>query len=281
MHSWRTSRRTITFERPLIMGILNLTPDSFSDGGQITSVDVALRRAAALIEGGADILDVGAESTRPGSKRVNKNEEIKRSVPVIEAIASRFDIPISVDTTKSAVASTALAAGAEIINDVSGLRFDPTVADVAAGSGSGLILMHSRGDFETMHFQPPIDEIVSDVSAGLARSVNIAVERGVHRESIALDIGIGFGKTVEQNLELLAKLDKLISEFNEFPMLVGASRKSFIGAILGGVPPQARLNGSLAVAVVAIWNGAAMIRVHDARETAEAARVVEAIRKQL
>lgn len=263
------------------MAILNVTPDSFSDGGKFADRDSALKQAEKLISEGADILDIGGESTRPGSERVSAEVEIARVVPVIEAITSRFDTPISIDTTKAVVAQTAVEAGAEIINDISGLRFDASIADVAAKNVTGLVLMHSRGEFETMHSQPPVDDIMVDVAADFRRAITAAEVSGVRHESIVLDIGIGFGKTLEQNLELLAKLDKLVLEFDKYPLLVGTSRKSFIGKVLDGAPPNERLSGSLASVAIAVWNGAKIVRVHDVKETAESLRVVNEIRSQL
>lgn len=278
---WQTSRRKINCsQKTLVMAILNVTPDSFSDGGKFFSVEQALRQAESLIENGADILDIGGESTRPKSERVSVEEEIGRVVPVIEAVTKRFDIPISVDTSKSKVAEVAVNSGAEIINDVSGLRFDEQIAEIAAKSSAGLILMHLRGDFETMHRQAPVENILAEVTAGFRLSIEKAESYNVKRENIALDVGIGFSKTSEQNLELIAKLDKLVKEFPQFPMLVGASRKSFIGRILGGVPASERLQGSVASAVIAVWNGANIIRIHDVRETIEALKVVEAIKSE-
>lgn len=264
------------------MAILNVTPDSFSDGGEFFSLDDALRRAEKLVAEGADILDIGGESTRPGSRQVTIEEEIRRVVPVIEALAEKFDVPVSIDTSKSEVAEKALEAGAEIVNDVSGLRFDERIARVAAEHNSGLILMHLRGDFETMHRQKPVADILKEVSSGFRRSIEIALSFNVKRENIALDIGIGFSKTFNQNLELLAKLDKLTKEFPEFPMLVGTSRKSFIGKILGAaVPAEERLSGSLASAAIAVWNGANIVRVHDVKATVETLKIVGAIKKEL
>ncbi|MGQ0541111.1 MAG: dihydropteroate synthase [Blastocatellia bacterium] len=263
------------------MGILNVTPDSFSDGGKFSLPDAALKQAERIISEGADIIDIGGESTRPGSSRVSDEEEVDRSVPIIEAIVKRFDIPISIDTTKSTVAKTAVDAGAEIINDISGLRFDERIAEVAATHKTGLILMHSRGFFETMHSQPPVDDILKEVAHDFRRSITTATEHGVGSEQIVLDVGIGFGKTFEQNLELIAKLDKLISEFPEFPMLVGTSRKSFIGKILGDVPPDERLGGSLASAGIAVWNGASIVRVHDVKETVEAVKAIDVVKSQV
>jgi dihydropteroate synthase len=279
MH-WQTSRRKLDLDRPLVMGILNVTPDSFSDGGRFAGLDAALRRVEEMIGEGADIIDIGGESTRPGSLRVSIEQETERVVPAIEAISKRFDIPISIDTSKSEVASLAIDAGAEIINDISGLRWDERIAEVAAERRAGLVLMHSRGEFETMHSQPQVTDIVGEVTTGLETSVSVALDHGVRVSQIALDIGLGFGKSVEQNLELLAKLDKIGKHFPQFPILVGASRKSFIGKMLGNVPPDERLSGSIASAAIAVWNGAAIIRVHDVRETAEAIKVVAAIKKE-
>lgn len=276
---WKTLRREIQMNQPIVMAILNVTPDSFSDGGRYSDVESALKAAERMIAVGADIIDIGGESTRPGSSRVSADEEIERVIPVIEAISQRFDIPISVDTSKAAVAKAAVHAGAEIINDISGLRFDPDIAAVAAEHGTGLVLMHSRGEFETMHSQPPVNDILSEVAADFRRSVRLARERGVAKEQIVLDIGIGFGKTLSQNLELLAKLDKIVNEFEQFPILVGTSRKSFIGKLLNDAPPDRRLNGSLASIAIAVWNGAKVVRVHDVKETTETLKIVGAIRE--
>ncbi len=275
---WKTSRRAISLDRTLVMAILNATPDSFSDGGKFFSETKALRQAEKLISEGADILDIGGESTRPNSARVAAEEEIRRVVPIIEAVSKRFDVPLSIDTSKSEVADKAVSAGAEIINDVSGLLFDERVGEIAAKHKTGLVLMHLRGTFETMHKQPPVDDILREVSRGFSRSVGKAQACGVAKDKIALDVGIGFSKTFEQNLELLAGLDKLVDEFFDFPLLVGISRKSFLGRILDDAPPDKRLQGSLAGAAVAVWNGAQIVRVHDVRETVETLKVVEAIK---
>ncbi|HXH69331.1 MAG TPA: dihydropteroate synthase [Pyrinomonadaceae bacterium] len=263
------------------MAILNVTPDSFSDGGNFFSIDDAVEQAEKFIEEGADILDIGGESTRPKSLKVSAEEEIRRVVPVIEKISKIFDTPISVDTSKAKVAESAINAGAEIINDISGLRFDEKIAEVAAEYNTGLVLMHSRGDFETMHRQKPVEDILQEVSKGFRASVKKAECYDVKRENIALDVGIGFSKTFEQNLELIAKLNMLCKEFPDFPMLVGASRKSFVGKILGDVPTSERLQGSLASALIAVWNGAKIVRVHDIKATIETLKVVEAVKKQL
>lgn len=262
------------------MGILNVTPDSFSDGGRFAELDAAIVRVEEMIGEGAAIIDIGGESTRPGSERVDEQTEIDRVVPVIEAIVARFDIPISIDTSKSKVAEAAVAAGAEIINDISGLRFDERIAEVAAATNSGLVLMHSRGEFDTMHSQPPVENVVAEVSQDFYRSIAIAEASGVTKDKIVLDIGIGFGKTVEQNLELLARLDIIAGAFSDHGLLVGASRKSFIGKLLDGAQPDERLSGSIAAAVVAVMNGADIIRAHDVKATVDALKVTDAIISQ-
>lgn len=278
---WQTSRRQIDLSRPLVMGILNVTPDSFSDGGRYAEPEAAVRRAEAMIAEGADIIDLGGESTRPGSQPVSAETEAERTIPIIEAIVKRFDTPISIDTSKSEVAGRAVDAGAEIINDISGLRFDANMARAAAGRNAGLILMHSRGEFGAMHSQPAVADIVAEVTAGLRRSVETARSSGVADDAIVLDIGIGFGKTLGQNLELIAKLDRLVSEFEPYPILVGTSRKSFIGKILDDAPPTERLGGSIASALAAIVNGARVVRVHDVRETVGAIKIAAAIAGEL
>ena len=270
-------------ERTLIMGILNVTPDSFSDGGQFVTLDTALAHAEQMIAEGADVIDVGGESTRPGGEPISVEQEIERVVPVISALAQRSDVPISVDTTKSEVARAALDAGAAIVNDISALRFDFYVADAVARAGAGLVLMHSRGTPATMHRLPPVADIMHEVTHSLRASINMAERRGVKRESIVIDPGIGFGKSQQQNLELIAKLGQLIAAFPDYPLLIGASRKSFIGRLLAsedGVPAPAedRLYGTLATITAAILNGAHIIRVHDVKATVETIRVAESIR---
>ncbi len=263
------------------MAILNVTPDSFSDGGRFISKDDALKYVEKSILEGADILDIGGESTRPNSKRIAIDEELERVIPVIKAISDRFEIPISVDTSKAEVAEAAIKGGAEIINDISGLKFDENIAKVAGESGAGLILMHLRGNFEDMHQQVPIESILPEVFNGFDRSIEKAKTFGVKTEQICLDVGVGFSKTFEQNLELIAKLNELIKKFKEYPMLVGTSRKSFIGKILGEPLANKRLVGTVASNVIASWNGANIVRVHDVKETVRALRVVEAIKKEL
>ena len=276
---WKLARRALPIGgRTLVMGVLNVTPDSFSDGGQFYDAGRALEHAARMIEDGADIVDVGGESTRPGSAEVPVEEEARRVAPVIEALVKEFDTPVSVDTTKAAVARRALDAGAEIVNDISGLRFDPELADEAARFGAGLVLMHSRGAMAEMHRLDPVADIMPEVAGTLRRAVDEAVGRGVASESIAIDPGIGFSKSQEQNLELIARLDELAREFAGFPLLVGTSRKSFIGRILGGAPADERLFGTMASVAAAVLRGAQIVRVHDVRAAVETVRVAEAIR---
>ena len=270
-------------ERTLIMGILNVTPDSFSDGGQFSSREEALAHAEKMIAEGADIIDVGGESTRPGAEPISVEEEIERVVPVIEWLSQRFETPISVDTTKSEVARAALAAGASIVNDVSALRFDFYVADAVARAGAGLVLMHSRGTPATMHRLPPVADVMEEVVSSLRASIHMAERRGVKRESIVIDPGIGFGKSQSQNLELIARLHELTAAFPDYPLLIGTSRKSFIGRILAddsGTPAPAaeRLYGTLATVAIAVFKGAHIVRVHDVKPTLDAIRVADLIR---
>jgi dihydropteroate synthase len=268
-------RSTLDLEsRVLVMGVLNVTPDSFSDGGKYADLENAVSRALEIEAEGADILDVGGESTRPGSKPVSAEEEMDRVIPVIGALRGRLRIPISVDTTKSEVARAALQAGAEIINDVSGLRFDPAVAKVAAETGAALVLMHSRGAPGMMHQQPPVDDVFAEVIGGLRRSIEEALRRGARRERIILDPGIGFGKTPEQNLQLIDRLDRIVTEFG-LPVLLGTSRKSFIKhvfikhvmdkALSGGARDdlRERVAGTAATVVIGVLRGARIVRVHD------------------
>ena len=275
-------RRMPIGERTLIMGILNVTPDSFSDGGQFVTLDTALAHAEQMIAEGADIIDVGGESTRPGGEPISVEEEIERVVPVISALAQRSNVPISVDTTKSEVVRAALDAGAAIVNDISALRFDFYVADAVARAGAGLVLMHSRGTPATMHRLPPVADIMHEVTHSLRASINMAERRGVKRESIVIDPGIGFGKSQEQNLELIAKLDQLIAAFPDYPLLIGSSRKSFIGRLLASedgtpAPPEARLYGTIATITAAILKGAHIVRVHVVKATVETRKIAEAI----
>ena len=227
-----------------------------------------------MIAEGADIIDIGGESTRPGSAFVSEEEELQRVIPVIKTLAAETSVPISIDTTKSSVARAALEAGAEIVNDISALRFDPSIADEVARANAGLVLMHSRGTPKTMQQLPPVEDIMSEVIAGLRESIAVAQQHGVAPESIAIDPGIGFGKTAAQNVELIAKLDQLVREFAEVPLLIGTSRKSFIGKLLDGAPADERLYGTIASVAASVLKGAHIVRVHDVKAAIEAIRVV-------
>ena len=286
MREWQIAGgRTLPIgERTLVMGILNVTPDSFSDGGEFFSLESALAQAEKMIAEGADIIDVGGESTRPGGAAiVSAEEELGRVIPVITQLVKRFSVPISIDTTKAMVARAALDAGAAIVNDVSALRFDVQLADEVAKSGAGLVLMHSRGVPGAMHGLPPVADIIEEVTSSLRGSIKIAERNGVKRESIVIDPGIGFGKSQDQNVELIAKLDQLINAFPEFPLLIGTSRKSFLGKLLtdssgNPAPSNERLNATLASVTAAILKGAHIVRVHDVKATVETLLVAEAIR---
>ncbi len=277
---WRIARRTLLYgERTLVMGVLNVTPDSFSDGGRFSSTEHALSRAEEMIAEGADIIDIGGESTRPGAETVSAEEEMLRVVPVIEELSKSSVVPVSVDTTKAMVARAALSAGAEIINDISALRFEPSLADVAARAQAGLVLMHSRGTSGTMHGLTPVADIMAEVKDSLRQSIAEAERRGVAPECVAIDPGIGFGKSLEQNVELIARLDELAQAFATFPILVGTSRKSFLGHLLEGAPVEERLHGTMATVAAAVLRGAHIVRVHDVKAAVETVRVVDAIKK--
>ena len=268
--------------RTLVMGVLNVTPDSFSDGGQFLSPDRALAHAEQMIAEGADIIDVGGESTRPGLAAVSAAAEMQRVIPVIEHLAKSAAVPISIDTTKSEVARAALDAGAAIINDISALRFDAELADEAARAGAGLVLMHSRGTLATLHQLPPVADIFEEVITSLRVSVTSAEQRGVKRESIVIDPGIGFGKSQEQNIELIARLDQLIAAFPDFLVLMGTSRKSFLGRLLKDadgidIPAGERLHSTMATVTAAVLKGAHIVRVHDVKAAVETVRVAEAL----
>ncbi len=279
-------RSTLDLEsRVQVMGVLNLTPDSFSDGGQFNDLERAVDRALEIEAQGADLIDIGGESTRPGSKPVGAKAEVERVAPVIERLQGRLRIPISIDTTKSEVAKSAIAAGAELINDISGLRFDPKLADLAAETGAGIVLMHSRGKPENMQQLPAVDEIFAEVNAGLGRAIEAAAERGVAREKMILDPGIGFGKTPRQNLQLINGLGRIVSEFG-LPVLIGPSRKSFIGRILDQRmsasrrdQTRERVAGTAVSLVIGVLHGARIVRVHDVSEMVAAVRLTESILK--
>lgn len=266
--------------RTLIMGVLNLTPDSFSDGGFFMKRDVAVARALQLERDGADILDIGGESTRPGSRGVPAKEELRRVLPVIERLQGRLKIPISIDTQKAEVARAALSAGAAIINDVSALRTDRQLGELAGATGAPLVLMHMRGSPRTMQKRGFARDVMRDVTRGLREAIARARATGVKKSQIVLDPGIGFGKSYAQNCELLARLPELATL--GYPLLVGTSRKAFIGAILSGdptapLPAHLRKWGTAATVTAAILGGAHIVRVHDVKEMAQVARISDAI----
>ncbi len=264
--------------RPCIMGVLNVTPDSFSDGGQYLSVDTAVQRGLTMQKDGAGLLDIGGESTRPGSVPVSVTEELERVVPVIEGLRRKTDLPLSIDTNKASVARAALAAGANFINDISGLYFDPEMAMVAAETGAGLFLMHTSGRPEVMQQHTEYRNLLAEVIARLQKSIDLALMAGVDRCRLAVDPGIGFGKSVLGNLDLLQHLNELHQL--DCPVLLGTSRKSFLGKILNQGDPQERLFGTLATIAVGVSQGVQIFRVHDVRPAREAALVAWAIREQ-
>jgi len=269
------SRTLVLGERTLVMGILNVTPDSFSDGGLFLDPNAAIARALAMEKDGADLIDLGGESTRPGSQGIPAEEELRRVLPVLDGLRGKLKIPISVDTAKSQVAEAAAIAGAEILNDVTGLRADPRMADVARRRKLPLILMHMRGEPRTMQKQPFARDVVRDVTAGLRRAVAVARRAGVPKSQIVLDPGIGFGKSWPQNFELLERLPELAKL--GFPLLLGTSRKSFIGKILGGAGKEERVWGTAATVAASILGGAHIVRVHDVAEMVQVARVADAV----
>ena len=266
-------------ERTLVMGVLNVTPDSFSDGGNFLEPESAIERAFVIANAGADLLDVGGESTRPGSQETRAAEELDRILPVLEGLRGRLKIPISVDTRRAAVAELALRAGAEIINDISGLKNDPKIAEVAARHGVPLILMHMRGEPRTMQVGPFARDVMKDVIQGLRWSVAAARKAGVAKSQIILDPGIGFGKSFAQNYELLQKLPQLAKL--GYPLLVGTSRKGFLGAALARdgkpAPPEERIWGTAATVTASILIGAHIVRVHDVGEMVQVARVADCL----
>jgi len=276
----RLPTRTLELgRRTLVMGVLNVTPDSFSDGGAFLEPQSAIARALEMECAGADLIDVGGESTRPGSEGVSAEEELRRVLPVIEGLRGKLRIPISIDTRKAEVAEAAIAAGAEMINDVSGLKTDVRIAQVAARRRVPLVLMHMRGELKTMQQRPFARNVLRDVIAGLRASAGRAMRAGVPKDRIVVDPGIGFGKSFQQNYELLARLAEIAKL--GFPLLVGVSRKSFLGATLAGngepLPPEQRIWGTAAAVAASILGGAHIVRVHDVLEMAQVARVADAV----
>jgi len=271
---WTIRDHEIRTDRPIVLGVLNLTPDSFSDGGRYPDAHAALARAEQMIDAGADLIDVGGESTRPGAAPVDAAEEWKRIGPVVEGLSLR-GIGASIDTSKADVAERAVDSGAVVLNDVSGLRHDPALADVAARAGTGLILMHMRGTPRTMQDDVDYGDLVGEVGDELGRSMRVAYDRGCVPAQLVVDPGIGFGKSAEGNLELIAGIGRLLALGR--PVLVGPSRKSFIGTLLG-VSAGERLDGTIAACLSALERGARLFRVHDVLEVRRALDVAWAIR---
>lgn len=276
--SYRISLRgaeMVLGEKTWIMGVLNVTPDSFSDGGRFSSEDAAVRQGLALLEAGAQVVDVGGESTRPGARRVPPQEERRRVTPVLRRLRQEGAGCLSVDTTRAEVARAALDAGADMINDVSGLSFDPDMASLAAASGVPIVVMHLRGDFETVHRDPCYADVMGEVLEELRSVLRRAREAGVLAEQVIVDPGVGFSKTAEHSLEVLRRLDELAGL--DRPILVGPSRKSFIGHVLD-VSPEERLQGTSAAVAAAIFGGAHIVRVHDVAAMTHVARMCDAVR---
>jgi len=274
--TWQVQQRLLDIgRRPLVMGIVNVTPDSFSDGGRYATVEAAVAHGLELVRQGADMLDVGGESSRPGAEPVSSEEELRRILPVVRALAAAVDIPLSVDTTKAEVARQALEAGAHIINDITALRGDPAMAEVVRAWGAGVILMHMQGTPATMHLDPHYDDVVREVRQDLDARLQAAADLGIAKLQVVLDPGIGFGKTAEHNLELLARLEALQSLGR--PICLGVSRKRFLGKLLGR-PTEQRLAGALGVAGFALGRGAVQIlRVHDVGPTRDVVEVFQAL----
>ncbi|MGD1076601.1 MAG: dihydropteroate synthase [Thermodesulfovibrionales bacterium] len=274
--AWRTF--DLDFDRKTqIMGILNVTPDSFSEGGTYFDLDAAIEHGLAMVEDGADIIDIGGESTRPGSDPLPTEEELRRVIPVIEALASRVPIPLSIDTYKADVARRAFDAGASMVNDISGLRFDPDMPKVVASCDASVVIMHIKGTPQNMQQNPRYDALIPEIMDYLRCSIRLAVKFGVRDDRIIIDPGLGFGKTFDHNLEILRRLDEFT--LLEKPVLIGPSRKAFIGKILGNARPADRLEGTAAAVAVSIMNGANMVRVHDVKEMVKVAKIADAVKR--
>ena len=275
MSVFACGRFSLSLQRPLLMGILNVTPDSFSDGGSYNRLDAALAHAERLLADGADILDIGGESTRPGAPYVSPEEELQRVLPVLERLAA-LQVPLSLDTRRTSVMRAALQAGAvDLINDVSALEDDGALALVAAAK-VGICLMHKQGNPDTMQQQPDYSDVVQEVGGYLVRRIELCLEHGIARERLLADPGFGFGKTLQHNLELLRALPQLEAMAGA-PLLVGMSRKSMLGAITGEAQPEQRLGASVAAALLAAQRGAKVIRVHDVKATHQALQVWQAL----
>ncbi|MGH9710973.1 MAG: dihydropteroate synthase [Candidatus Acidiferrales bacterium] len=269
------SRKIVLGERTLIMGVLNVTPDSFSDGGQFFDAHSAVEHAFQMERAGADIIDIGGESTRPGSSGISPEQELDRILPALDKLRGRLKIPISIDTQKAEVAEAAAALGAEIINDISALRSDPELAKVVRRHQLPIILMHMRGAPRTMQQRPFARSVLGDVMRGLREALQRAKRFGIAKSQIILDPGIGFGKNYAQNFELLARLPELARL--GYPLMIGTSRKAFIGHALGNVPAEQRLWGTAAAVAAGILGGAHIVRVHDVAEMAQVVKIADAI----
>ncbi len=259
------------------MGILNVTPDSFSDGGLHFNKDYAVDHALRMVDDGADIIDIGGESTRPGSKPVSLEEELRRTIPVIEALSGKIEVPISIDTYKAKVAKKALEAGASMVNDISGLRFDRDMAEHIAEENIPVVIMHIKGTLRDMQKNPVYDNLISEIIGYFEESTRIAKEAGIKEDMIILDPGIGFGKTVKHNLQIIKNL-RSFKELN-CPILIGTSRKSFIGKILGDKHTEERLFGTASTVAASILNGADIVRVHDVKEMIDVVKLADAIKR--
>lgn len=276
IYNWQCRDATVPLgQRTRVMGIVNVTPDSFSDGGRYSEPDAAVDYALDMVAQGADIIDIGGESTRPGAEAVPATEEIRRTAPVIAKLREQSDVLISIDTMKAETAARALEAGANIINDVSALEADPEMVRVAVETGAGVVLMHMKGSPQTMQQRPHYENVLQEVGAYLSGRIEFAQKHGIARSQIVIDPGIGFGKRVEHNLELLKGLPQLAAY--DAPLLVGASRKSFIGKILNRESPQKRLAGSLGAAAWSVMCGAHILRVHDVIDTCDVCQLVDTL----
>jgi dihydropteroate synthase len=269
-----TGKKIKLGERTFVVGVLNVTPDSFSDGGLSLEPTLAIERALEMEAEGADIIEIGGESTRPGASRLSAGNELSRVLPVLKAVSGKLKSLISIDTYKSEVAAVAIAEGARIVNDVSALRFDPAIADVVAREHAALVLMHMRGEPATMQKIPPSSDIFAEIESDLRIAIQLAQSRGLNHNQLVIDPGVGFGKTLEQNLAIIDQLDRF--ESFDLPLMIGTSRKSFIGKLTGR-PERERLLGTAASVAAAIIRGAHIVRVHDVRETIEVTRVIDAI----
>ncbi len=263
-------------DRPLIMGILNVTPDSFSDGGKYVTREKAVDHALKMVEDGADIIDVGGESSRPFSRPISTDDELKRVVPVIESLRERSSIPISVDTCKARVAEESCLAGADIVNDVSGLRYDPEMADTVSTAKVKVIIMHMKGLPETMQTAPYYDDVISEICTFFQERIQFSAVKGIDQDNIILDPGIGFGKRVEDNLKIIKHID-VFKRFG-LPVLVGTSMKGFIGKITESTR-KGRIEGTLASISISVWNGADIVRVHDVKKAKKVVLLTDAIRR--